>query len=154
MCVSVGEWRETQLPGASIRTQILTHPREWRPKTNLSAYWENGKQHHLTAENTSRALKFAAGALDFPTLKGIPIERVDTHSLRMGGANALALAGYSDTQIQKMGLWRGATFKEYIREELACFSSGMSKDMKRRFNFVGPVDRLECWLSQRFWLRS
>ena len=35
-----------------------------------------------------------------------------------------------------MGLWRGATFKEYIREELACFSEGMSKSMKKKFDFV------------------
>ncbi len=68
--------------------------------------------------------------------KGIPIDRIDTHSLRSGGANALSLSGYSDTQIQKMGQWRGVTFKEYIREELACFSKGMSKSMKRKFDFV------------------
>jgi hypothetical protein len=35
-----------------------------------------------------------------------------------------------------MGRWRGATFKEYIREELACFSEGMSRSMKRTFDFV------------------
>ena len=35
-----------------------------------------------------------------------------------------------------MGGWRSATFKEYIREELACFSKGMTKKMKQRFNFV------------------
>jgi hypothetical protein len=35
-----------------------------------------------------------------------------------------------------MGWWRGATFKEYIREELACFSEGMSKSMKKKFDFV------------------
>ena len=35
-----------------------------------------------------------------------------------------------------MGRWRGATFKEYIREELACFSEGMSKSMKTKFDFV------------------
>ncbi len=73
--------------------------------------------------------------LHYPTAKGIPIERINTHSLRSGGANALALSGYSDTQIQKMGRWRGATFKEYIRNELACFSAGMSRDMKQKFNF-------------------
>ena len=54
----------------------------------------------------------------------------------MGGANALAVAGYSDTQIQKMGRWRGATFKEYIREELACYSEGMSRAIKRKVGFV------------------
>jgi hypothetical protein len=72
----------------------------------------------------------AAQSLEYPTIKGIPIERINTHSLCSGGANALALAGYSDTQIQKMGRWRGATFKEYVRNELASFSSGMSCDMK------------------------
>ncbi len=39
-------------------------------------------------------------------------------------------------QIQKMGCWRGATFKEYIREELANYSDGMSKAMKTKFNFM------------------
>jgi hypothetical protein len=61
---------------------------------------------------------------------------VNTHLLQSGGANALALASYSDTQIQKMGHWRGATFKEYVQNELACFSSGMSRDMKQKFGFV------------------
>ena len=81
-------------------------------------------------------IKWAATELDYHARRGIPVERVDTHSLRGGGANALSLAGYSDTQIQKMGRWCGATFKEYIREELACFSAGMSTSMKRKFNFV------------------
>jgi hypothetical protein len=76
------------------------------------------------------------GALEYPTIKGIPIERVNTHSLQSGGANALALAGYLDTQIQKMGRWRGATFKGYVRNELACFSSAMSQDMKQEFGFI------------------
>jgi hypothetical protein len=35
-----------------------------------------------------------------------------------------------------MGRWKGATFKEYIREELHVFSEGMSRDMKRKFQFV------------------
>jgi hypothetical protein len=82
------------------------------------------------------ALKLAARALEYPTIKGIPIKRINTHSLCSGGANALALAGFSDTHIQKMGRWHGATFKEYVRNELACFSSGMSRDMKTKFGFV------------------
>lgn len=105
-------------------------------RTHISAYWEEGLRYDLTAEDVGLALKQAASALEYPAVKGIPIERINTHSLRSGGANALALSGYSDTQIQKMGRWRGATFKEYIREELACYAAGMSSDMKRKFNFV------------------
>jgi hypothetical protein len=92
------------------------------------AYFNEGRRYDVTSGHVSSALKLAAG--------GIPIERVNMHSLRSGGANALALAVYSDTQIQKMGRWRGATFKEYVRNELACFSSGMSRDMKQKFGFV------------------
>jgi hypothetical protein len=94
--------------------------------TMILAYFNEGRRYDVTSEHVSSALKLAAGALEYPTFKGIPIERVNTHFLRSSGANPLALAGYLDTQIQKMGRWQGATFKEYVRNELACFSSGMS----------------------------
>jgi hypothetical protein len=99
-------------------------------------YWHGGKKRDVTAENISRALKLAAAILHYPTNKGIPIDKINTHSLRSGNANALALAGYLDTQIQKMGQWCGATFKEYICKELACYATEMSKDMKKINKFV------------------
>ncbi len=106
-------------------------------KTFLSAYFEEGgKRADVTNEDVSKAIKCAGLALEYPTKKGIPIARLDTHSLRSGGTNALSLARYSDTQIQKMGRWHGATFKEYIQEELACFLDGMSTSMKKQFEFV------------------
>jgi hypothetical protein len=104
--------------------------------TLLSAYFVNGKRFDITDRNIRDALKWAATALDYPGGKGTPIERSNTHSLRSGGANALSLAGYSEMEIQKMGRWRSATFMEYIREELACFSAGMSTKMRKRFGFV------------------
>ena len=79
----------------------------------------------------SAALKFSTTTLNYLYLKGIPIYRVNTHSLRSGGANALLLAGYSNRDIQKMGRWRGGTFKEYTREELHCFEEGMSTATKK-----------------------
>jgi hypothetical protein len=81
-------------------------------KTFLSLYWVKGVKADVTAENISQALKSAATELQYPKSKGIPITRINTHSLRSNSANALALAGYS----QKMGRWCGATFKEYTRE--------------------------------------
>jgi hypothetical protein len=106
-------------------------------KTFFSAYYDDkGQCGDIANKDVSKALKAAATVLEYPTTKGIPINRIDTHSLRSCSANALSLSGYSDTQIQKMRWWRGATFKEYIREELACFSEGMSKSMKTKFDFV------------------
>jgi len=58
------------------------------------------------------------------------------HSFRAGGAKALFMAGYTDTQIHKMGRWRGETFKEYISDQLSTFLKEMSKSMMKSFNFV------------------
>jgi len=104
--------------------------------TLLSAVFSDDARSDVTDNAIRWALKHAAAQLDYPVSRGIPIERIDTHSLRIGGANALALAGYSDRQIQKMGRWRGATFKEYVREQLSVFSEGMSTSMKKSFGFV------------------
>jgi hypothetical protein len=72
-------------------------------KTFLSSYSAKGIKADVMAEYISRALKSAATELQYPTNKGIPITEINMHSLRSGGANALALAGYSNMQIQKMG---------------------------------------------------
>jgi len=81
-------------------------------KTFLLAYYNDKGQHgDITNEDVSKALKEVATVLNYPTAKGIPNGRIDTHLLQRGGANALSLSGYSDTQIQKkekqkkMGLW-------------------------------------------------
>ena len=104
--------------------------------TLLSTYKEGGKVRDITDKDMRKAVKLAAAELDYPNEHNIPLDRIDTHSFRAGGANALFRAGYSDTQIQKMGRWRGETFKEYISDQLSTFSKGMSKNMMKSFNFV------------------
>jgi hypothetical protein len=101
-----------------------------------TCYTAGGTRMEVTDKDIRAALKSAATMLNYPSERGIPIERIDTHSLRSGGANALALAGYSEHQIQKMGRWKGKTFKEYIRDELHCFSEGMSRAMKKVLGYV------------------
>ncbi len=104
--------------------------------TFICAYWIDGQAYNVTDDNISKALKRATATLQYPLYRGIPLERIDTHSLRIGGACALALNGFSEMHIQKMGRWRGDTFKEYMRKELHCFSDGMAKAMKQCFKFV------------------
>jgi hypothetical protein len=83
--------------------------------TPLSTVWdEKGKKMHVTDK---MGLKMAATVLEYPERRGIPIKRIDTHSLQIGGANALHLAGYSDREIQKMGSWRSETFKRIFLKE-------------------------------------
>jgi hypothetical protein len=125
-------------PVRAIARRVI-HLREHNAngKTFLSTFFQTNARYDVCGEDVSKGLKMAATILQYPTTRGIPIARINTHSLCSGGANALALSGYSsDTQIQKMGRWKGATFKEYIREELACYSAGMTTNMKRNFKFV------------------
>ena len=51
----------------------------------------------------SASLQLLSTALNYLSLKGIPVERVYTHSLRGGGANVLSLVGYSDGDMKKKG---------------------------------------------------
>ncbi len=83
---------------------------------------------------SKQALKVVATVLEYPTAKGIPIDRIDTHSFRSGGANALSLSGFSDTQIQN----KGTVARRYVQiihpRRAVCV--GMSKSMKKKFNSV------------------
>ncbi len=90
----------------------------------------DGQAYNVTDDNISKALKRAAATLQYLLYQGILIKRIDTHSLCISGACTLALKGFSEMHIQKMGRWRGDTFKEYVHEELHCFSDGMAKAMK------------------------
>jgi hypothetical protein len=108
------------------------HHATW--KTFICVYWMDDTEYNVTAENISAVVKWAAGALSYPTYKGVPVNRVDTHSLRIGGACTLALSGYLDMHIHKLGR-RGEKFKDHVREERHCFSDGMVKDMKQCFHF-------------------
>ena len=91
---------------ALARCHIRLRKNGMDTKTFLSAYYDDkGLRGDITNEDVSKALKVAATVLEYPTVKGIPIDRIDTHLLQSGSANALSLSGYSDTQIQKMGQW-------------------------------------------------
>ena len=103
----------------------------------LSAYWDDRKNFcDITYEDIRQKVKFEATKLDYFGTQGIPVDNFDTHSLHRGGAMDLALSGYSDTQIHKMGRCKVASFKEYMHKDLACYSGWMLKDMKRSLGFV------------------
>lgn len=104
----------------------------------LCDYWDDLGEGHVTDVEMRKALKFGAGMLKYPEKRGIPIERVDTHSLRSGGACALKLSGHSDVEIKKMGRWapRSTSFLEYIQQQLSTFTDGMSSAMSTIASFT------------------
>ena len=68
----------------------------------LCSYWDGVGSGHVTDNNIRYAVKFAAKALNYPE-RGISLDRINTHSLRSGGACVLALAGFKGREIVKNG---------------------------------------------------
>ena len=56
---------------------------------------------------------------------------IRSHSFRIGGATALAAAGYPDTFIQTIGRWSSDCFRQYIRLPPALLQS-YTRDMCAR----------------------
>ena len=73
------------------------------PNTTLFTIYEGGKDKRVNDQDIREAVKMAARQLDYEGTHGTPISLINTHLLRIGGACALALAGFDDTQICKMG---------------------------------------------------
>lgn len=107
--------KPTHCPIHALGRQIA-HIRSHTPDhlTFLSAFFEHNKCFDVTGTNMGKAIKTATALLNYPTHKGIPVNCIDMHSMQSGGANVLSLSGYSDREIQKLGWWQSATFKEYI----------------------------------------
>ena len=81
--------------------------------------------------------KFAEEKLGYP-IKNIPLDRIDTHSNRAGGACAMKLSVFDDESIRKMGGWLPLSnaFMEYIQQQLSGFSQGMETKMSRIARFI------------------
>jgi hypothetical protein len=63
----------------------------------------------ITPASIAKAVKFMA------RVEGFADTRFSTHSLRYGGATALAAAGTPDSWIQTFGRWRSLAFLKYIK---------------------------------------
>ena len=63
---------------------------------------------------------------------------IDTHTLWSVGACILALTGFEDREIVKMGRWAPKlnTFMQYIQQQLSTFSAGMSTAMSKVTRFT------------------
>ena len=61
-------------------------------KKHVALYSDN-------SPTVSWVCRLAARSMARPKQRGISINNINSHSLRSGGTNALALAGYFDTQI-------------------------------------------------------
>ena len=91
-------------------------------KTLLNAYWNNVGRENITNNNISFAMKYSAAALNYPA-RGIPLNRIDTHSNQSGGASTLKLADYDDSAFRKMGNGRPTHLRSWSTSRNSCCRS-------------------------------
>jgi hypothetical protein len=65
--------------------------------------------------------------------------RISSHSLRIGGASALAAAGVPDYLIMDMGRWRSLTFLTYVRRSTQMFDTARNALARRDLLTVGQI---------------
>ena len=88
------------------------------------AYWDSVGRGNVTDREMSFHMELAAAKLGYP-IRNIPLDRIDTHSNRTGGACGIKLAGFDDEIIRKMGRWLPSLnyFLEYIQQQLSGLST-------------------------------
>ena len=98
---------------------------EWacvaRPSKGQMFFSAPATKFELKADHMNSALKKVAIAFDFPG--GL---HFSSHSLRIGGASALAAAGVPDYITQKTGRWKSLAFLQYIRLASKAFNDAIS----------------------------
>ena len=85
---------------------------QWAIRARLSEndlFLSYRQQWQVTPAKVSTAVKFMA------RMEGFDEKRFSSHSLRYGGATALAAAGTPDSWIQTFGRWRSLAFLKYIK---------------------------------------
>jgi hypothetical protein len=72
---------------------------------------------------------------------GFQVAQISSHSLRAGGAMALHLNNIPTHTIRKMGRWSSDTFLDYIHEQIAVFSAGLSTAMGKNIFSITLVSK-------------
>ena len=112
--VSVSDIAAFDVVGDLYDWCCVTRPPDEAPLFYWSAgtKWPSVMKFNLALKDTARSL-------------GLPHNHVSSHSLRIGGASALAAAGSSDREIMILGGWKSLVFLNYVRSSQLSSSRSM-----------------------------
>lgn len=79
---------------------------------------------------------------DMAIMYGLDPTRVSSHSLRIGGATAMAAAGMHEYEIKQMGGWKSDVFLEYARNTTQMFARSRTALARRNEYTVQSTRRL------------
>lgn len=129
-------------PVSALARRVHDIMKRGSPEDILGTFFtKRGYKAKVTQAHMGKALKEAIISMNLVG-KGFPVESVNTHSLRAGGAMAMHLNGVSPITIRKQGRWSSDTFLMYIHEQVSAFSAGVSAKMANDIGFhniAGPA---------------
>ncbi len=125
---------------AAIVKRIRSYPGA-DDDTPVSAVWKNNRIEHITSKNIISAIDNAAESIGYANL-GVEKGDFGTHSIRSGGAMAMALDDVPPFRIMMIGRWSSDAFLRYIRKQVEQFSHNVSKRMilHRSFGHIPEID--------------
>lgn len=103
-----------------LTTTLWEYAKASRPVRGRSFFFLPGINWTLKPRYFNQCLR------EMAVLYHLDPDRVSSHSLRIGGASALAAAGVPDYIIMDMGRWRSLTFLAYVRRSAQMFETARS----------------------------
>ena len=104
--------------------------------TALSTFFESSwEPRQITPHHINDCLKSTVTALGLHQF-GITPDLVSSHSLRAGGAMAMALNGVDPIIIKKQGRWSSNTWMNYIHEQIGALTAGIATRMAHNIPFA------------------
>ena len=129
--------------------------------TILCAYWDIFGRGDVTDRDMSFHITFSAAKLGYP-IRNIPLDRIDTHLNRAGGACEMKLSGFDDESIIKMGRWLtmsnaswnkfNSSYRVYLKSGLQDLKNGrVSKSYKVIVSYIVWGEALSQYLPPSRW---
>lgn len=118
---------------ASIIKRIRSYPGA-DDDTPVSAVWRNNRIEHIKSKDIIDSINAAAESIGWDKL-GVSPGDYGTHSIRSGGAMAMALDDIPAFRIMMIGRWSSDAFLRYIRKQIDQFSHNISKRMNKHMHF-------------------
>ena len=118
---------------AAIVKRIRSYPGS-SDDTPVSAVWRNNRIEHITGQEMIAAIDRAALAIGYDNL-GLKRGDFGTHSIRSGGAMAMALDDLPPYSIMMIGRWSTDTFMKYIRRQVDMFTHNIATRMNKHMSY-------------------
>jgi hypothetical protein len=99
---------------------------------------EQGNTRSVSAKEIRTAVRIGAAADNLED-SGYDLSRIGSHSLRVGGAVRLKIAGYDSDMIKKLGRWSSDTYLRYIQSQIVQLTVGVAANMARLLRFTNVV---------------